>query len=124
MSDGRPRKVDCDEVNGVWRQEDKVAVMKAKEAFLRGLLQKVREDIPRVRFSMDQVVKYDSQSGWNMEVLLMRLAAQLPLETLRSFKKSLDVPERQRHRSIKAITVSYPVKPALTIVKKVLRRDF
>ena len=98
LSNGGMRRVSFDTSKGVWQPDDKVAVIRSKEAFLDGINRKVREDIPRVRFSMDQVIEFDSLTGWNIEVLLLRLATQLPLETLRRFRNSISVPEEERHR--------------------------
>ncbi len=62
------------------------AIRSAKEAFLTDL----RREIPNASFSKDQIIEFDSISGWNLHKMLFAVIEILPFEALSKLKKVTD----------------------------------
>ena len=84
--DGDSIKIQFDEYEGPVRRIDKILVDKLKINFVNEL----NERYPSSPFKVEQVIAYDSISGWNIEKLLLSVVEVLPYQAIRRFRMATD----------------------------------
>lgn len=87
---GRLAHVEMDGLIGPTEQNHRAAIELAKEAFLRDL----NKEMPKARFAAEQIVEFDSLSGWNLHRVLLGVIKILPFESLARLDRARAEAER------------------------------
>lgn len=75
---GLRKNIEVDGLIGPTKESFLTTINEAKKAFYSDLV----SSIPRGKFDEEQIIEFDSQSGWNLHTLLLKVIEPLPLETL------------------------------------------
>lgn len=83
---GKVASVELDGLIGPTSKQHVKMISHAKQAFYNDLSQ----SFPRNSFHQDQIVEFDSMSGWNLHAMLFRVIEILPFETLAMVRRAAD----------------------------------
>lgn len=75
---GLRKNIQVDGLIGPTKEAFFTTINEAKKVFYSDLL----SSIPRGKFDEEQIIEFDSQSGWNLHTLFIKVFEFLPLETL------------------------------------------
>lgn len=83
---GKITNVELDGLIGPTNRQHMKMISQAKQAFYNDL----RQSFPRNYFHQEQIVEFDSMSGWNLHAMLFRVVEILPFETLAMVRRAAD----------------------------------
>jgi predicted GTPase len=96
---GQLRQVQLDGLIGPTSPSDVQAIENAKKAFFEDL----RKEIPNAYFDEDQIIEYDSLSGWNLHTMLLAVVEILPFETIVKLKQATEEAQEEVKRREKEL---------------------
>lgn len=94
-NNGKVFQVEIKGLLGPTNDHHRKAIADAKKAFLQDILEGIRKKFPNTSFSNEQIVEYDSISGWNLHQMFMRVIKILPFETCVKLETVLSSAEKQ-----------------------------